>query len=259
MPSIINRPANRMPPGPENVPQTFDDVACTVCGCVCDDIRMEVDGGNIASSRGLCQLAEPWFEQLQARLPPALEGDPGAEIDGQPAPLEEAIRAASRILSGSLAPLVYGLSRSSTEGQRAAVRLADQIGAVIDTTASTCHAPSIVALQAVGESTSTLGEVRNRSDLIVYWGSNPAKSHPRHIERVVDAPGQFAPRGRGDRRLIVVDAVETETAALADRFVQVEANRDFELMWALRGFVQNNQRSLAMKLPTQPGGAMAGN
>ena len=102
-------------------------------------------------------------------------------------------------------PLIYGLSRSSTPGQRSAVRLADELGATIDTTASTCHAPSIMAVQAVGESTATLGEIKNRSDLVIYWGSDPLVSHPRHLERFVDAPGMFVPAGRRDRHLVVVD------------------------------------------------------
>ena len=117
-------------------------------------------------------------------------------------PLETAIARAASILAGSRSPLVYGLSRSSTEGQRAAVQLADRIGATIDTTASMCHAPSIMALQYVGENTSTLREVRNRSDLVIYWGSNPLLSHPRHMERVVDSPGRFVPEGRAGRYVV---------------------------------------------------------
>ena len=44
---------------------------------------------------------------------------------------------AGQILAKSRYPLIYGLSRSSTDGQRAAVRLADQLGAVLDTEAGT--------------------------------------------------------------------------------------------------------------------------
>ena len=97
-------------------------------------------------------------------------------------------------------PLIWGLSRSSTGGQRAAVLLADRIGANVDTTASVCHGPSIMAIQQVGESTCSLGEVRNRADLVIFWGADPATSHPRHFERYsVDAQGLFVPRRRPSR------------------------------------------------------------
>lgn len=213
---------------------TFDDIACTVCGCVCDDLRVTVDDGRIAAIEPRCPLAEAWFLKQNVQPTPS-----PAEVAGKSVALAQGIATAAAILRDSKLPLIYGLARSSTPGQRAAVHLADELGAIIDTNASTCHGPSIVALQAVGESTSTLGEVRNRADLVIYWGSNPAVSHPRHMERYsVDARGDFLPGGRKDRTLVVVDSRATETAKAADMFVQVRKGSDFEVLWALRALVQ---------------------
>jgi formylmethanofuran dehydrogenase subunit B len=211
------------------VPQVFEDVACTVCGCVCDDLKITVEKGAITRADGACHLAEPWFFEQGSKQPPI------AEIEGQEAPLDEAIKRAAEILRGARSPLVYGLSRSSTDGQRAAIRLADQIGATIDTTASTCHAPSIIAIQEVGESTCSLGEVKNRADLVIFWGANPVKSHPRHLERYsADPVGMFVPGGRADRTVVVVDVEPNETSELADIFIQVDPAQDFEAIWTLR-------------------------
>ena len=210
--------------------QTFTDVACTVCGCVCDDLRVTVSDGRISRAEGACQLAEPWFASLSE--PPAR---PPAAIDGKPAPLAQAVERAAEILRHSRAPLIWGLSRSSTAGQRAAVMLAEQIGATIDTTASVCHGPSIMAIQQVGESTCSLGEVRNRADLVIFWGADPAESHPRHFERYsVDAKGLFVPRGRADRNVIVIDSETTATSRLADTFINIPRDSDFEVIWAVR-------------------------
>jgi formylmethanofuran dehydrogenase subunit B len=96
-----------------------------------------------------------------------------------------------------------------------------------------------MAIQTVGESTSSLGEIRNRADLVIFWGANPAESHPRHFERYsVDARGLFTPRGRADRQLIVIDTERTATSALADSFVQIPTDRDFELVWAIRSVLR---------------------
>lgn len=189
-----------------------------------------------------CHLAEPWMlnhaHSSSENSDSKNSNNPIAHIEGQPVELETAIEKASQILRAANSPLIYGLSRSSTPGQRAAVEMADRIGACIDTTASTCHSPSIMALQRVGESTSSLGEIRNRSDLIIYWGSNPTKSHPRHFERFVETPGQFVEAGRDDRHVVVVDVKRTESAELADTFIQIEPGSDFEVLWTLRGLVQ---------------------
>ena len=213
--------------------ELIENVACTVCGCVCDDLRITVDGGRITKAEGSCPLSEPWFLGQDQRQPPF------AQIEGQPASLETAVIRAAEILRASRSPLIYGLSRSSTEGQRAAVALADQIGATIDTTASLCHGPSVLALQQAGESTCSLGEVRNRADLVIFWGSNPVQTHPRHFERYsVHPSGQFVPGGRADRFVVVVDVKQTASTAAADMFLQVEPGRDFEALWTLRSLVR---------------------
>lgn len=212
--------------------KTITDVACTRCGCVCDDLEIKVEEGRVVDFSPNCALAEPWLlKQTSVTCPPA-------RIDGQVAPLDDAVRRAAEILQASRGPLIYGLSNSSTPGQRAACRLADRIGACIDTTASTCHAPSIMAVQTVGESTSSLGEIRNRSDLVIYWGSNPLKSHPRHLERYVDSSGMFVPAGRAGRHVVVVDVEPTGTTDVADTFIQVERGRDFELICGLRALLR---------------------
>jgi len=214
------------------LPHITTDVACTVCGCVCDDLQITTQAGRVIEAQRACPLAQPWWLAQDTHRPPV------ALVGGQAASLDHAIVHAARLLQEARAPLIYGLSRSSTEGQRAAIRLADLLGATIDTTASLCHAPSIMATQVVGESTCTLGEIRNRADLVVYWGSNPVESHPRHLERYGLYPAGRFVGGRGDRRLVVVDIRCTPTSDLADQFIQLEPGRDFEAIWLLRGLVR---------------------
>jgi formylmethanofuran dehydrogenase subunit B len=218
------------------VAQRIDNVACTMCGCVCDDLRITVEGERVLSAQGACHLAEPWYLGQGHRQPPV------CEMDGTPAAFESALDRAADILRAARSPLIYGLSRSNTEGQQAAVALADRLGAIIDTTASLGHAPAILALQEAGESTCSLGEVRNRADLVVFWGSDPVESHPRHFERYsVDPVGEFLPGGRKDRTIVVVDVRPTASSARADVFLQVEPGHDFEVLWTLRGLIRGRE------------------
>ncbi len=213
--------------------EQFTNVACTVCGCVCDDLAITVEAGRITRAERACHLAEPWF-----RTQNATDSEP-AEVDGVPALIDQAYSRAAELLREARSPLIYGLSRSTTEGQRAATALADRLGGTIDTTASTEHAPSLLALQEVGEATCTLGEVRNRADLVIFWGSDPLTTHPRHLERYSgDAVGRWIPEGRKDRFLVVVDEVETESAKAADLFVKVELDHHWEAFNTLRMLVR---------------------
>lgn len=214
---------------------TVTDVACTVCGCVCDDLSFEVRDNQIVEMHNVCALAQPWFEAIQRFAPPA------AELNGIPCSVDEALVATVEILRNSRAPLIYGLSGSSTPGQRAAVRLADLLGATIDTTASVRHAASLLAMQQVGEATCSLGEVRQRADLVIFWKADPLASHPRHLERYsLEPASQFLPRGRDDRTLIVIDSQSNATSSLADLFLQVQEDRDFEMICGLRQLVRGD-------------------
>lgn len=210
-----------------------DHAVCAFCGCDCDDISVTVEGGRITKVRNACVLGRAWF--LHHGAPSDL---PAARIDGKPVSLQEGIDEAARCLARARYPLVYGLSSTSCEAQRKAVALAEILGGCIDCCTSVCHGPSGMALQGVGEPTCTLGEVKNRANLVLYWGSNPLESHPRHMARYAVTPrGMFVPEGRRGRTVVLVDVRPTPSAAAADIFLQIRPGRDFEVLWALQALV----------------------
>lgn len=84
-----------------------------------------------------------------------------------------------------------------------------------------------------------MGEVKNRADLIIYWGGNPAECHPRHFTRyTLTQKGKFTPRGRKDRTMVLVDIRETPSSKAADIFLQVRPGKDFEVLTTLRALIK---------------------
>lgn len=213
---------------PANV-KIVRDATCTACGCVCDDIDLTVQGERIVAAERACSLGSHWF------LGHTSDDRPACLIQGQPASVAEGIETAAQILAGAIYPLVYGLSDTTSEAQRVAVGIADWIGGCLDTTTSVYHGPSGMAFQGVGEVTCSLGEVRNRGDLIIFWGTDPAESHPRHFSKYSLFPqGLFVPNGRADRTCVVVDVRKSKSADDADLFLQIKPGCDFEALWILR-------------------------
>jgi formylmethanofuran dehydrogenase subunit B len=87
-----------------------------------------------------------------------------------------------------------------------------------------------------------LGEVKNRADLIIYWGGNPAECHPRHFTKyTIMQKGKFVPKGRKGRTMVLVDIRETPSAKAADIFLQVRPSKDFEMLTALRALVKGQR------------------
>ncbi len=222
---------------PANV-AVVKDATCTFCGCVCDDMELTVDldKKRITKAKNACVLGRAWFAEH------VIEDRPAALIDGKEATIEEAVAAAAQILVEAKFPITYGLSDSTCEAQRVAVAISDLVRGNVDTTTSVCHGPSGIAFQGVGESTATLGEVKNRADLVIYWGGNPAESHPRHFTRYAVTPkGMYVPNGKKDRTVVLVDVRKTPSAPVSDIFIQVKPGKDFELLWALRALVKGKK------------------
>jgi len=259
-------------------------VTCPVCGCLCDDIQLTIKNGKIVKVKNGCAICESKFLSHSSKhrvLKPLIRKN-GKLVETS---LEDAFQKAAEILTEANYPILYGWSSTSCEATRVGIELAEEIGGVIDNTAVICHGPSILSIQNVGISSCTLGQIRHRADLIVYWGSNPWSAHPRHIERYTTfsegrfqksawkgyltkvkastvkkkvesalrrvffkkAPSPQPKKGlpptmfREGRKLIVVDVRRTKSAEIADYFIQVEPNKDYELLQALRALIRDQE------------------
>ncbi|MGH7518435.1 MAG: hypothetical protein ACREOC_13340 [Gemmatimonadales bacterium] len=193
------------------VRKTVGPVVCLGCGCTCDDIAVTTERDRITAAERACALGRAWFGdgQVPARV----------RVGGADADLDAAMARTAELLRAGPA-LVYLAPGLSTEAQRAAIALADAAGARLDSVTSDTGAPSMLAAQRRGRATATLGEIRRRADLLVFWGVDPAERYPRYRERytrrgaiivAVDVGGE---RGPADATERIVLPADTEAAAL---------------------------------------------
>jgi len=215
--------------------KTVTDVLCPLCGCVCDDIELKIRNNRIVSCENGCLLCSAKFLANNRLISPIRKTAEGwTKIS-----YEEAIRLTADILVEAERPLLFGWSGTYGEAQCIGVSIAELIGGVIDNCSSECHGPSIMAIQEVGHPGCTLGQIRNRADVIIYWGSNPIASHPRHMSRYSTyTDGFFLENSFMNRTVIVFDVRKTETAKIADEFVRIKSGGDYAVFSALRAIIQ---------------------
>jgi formylmethanofuran dehydrogenase subunit B len=263
-------------------------VTCPVCGSLCDDIELTIENNEVVKVKNGCALCESKFLGYKGEH---RTKTPLIRKDGKlvPVSMDEAVHKAAEILANANYPILYGWSSTNCEAQRVGVELAEEIGGVLDNTSVVCHGPSILSVQEVGIPTCTLGQIRHRADLIIYWGCDPWSAHPRHLERytsftegkfegsewkaylqkVKAAAGKkkiasaqrrefikFRPQPQTQaclvseppqilkkegRRLVVIDVRKSMTAEMADYFIQVEPNKDFEILQTLRALVRDQE------------------
>lgn len=161
---------------------------------------------------------------------------PRARVDGVPVALEDAVTAAADVLVRARLPLVYGLVETTVEAQRLAVEIADLTGGAVDIAASAGHEASLLAFQRIGLLTATLGEVRTRADLVVFWGIDPDAREPgfreRYLARAADSPARVR---------VAVDIGKARGPDEADERIAIPAAAEFEALWALRAMVRERR------------------
>ncbi|MCJ7610083.1 molybdopterin-dependent oxidoreductase, partial [Candidatus Bathyarchaeota archaeon] len=154
---------------------------CPVCGTLCDDIEVSVKDNAIEGVRNACAIGEAKFLNCQKhRLKTPLIRRNGQLVE---ATWDEALKRSAEILTAASYPILYGWSSTSCEAVRKGLELAEEVGGVIDNTSTVCHGQSLLSVQDIGIASCTLGQIRHRADLIIYWGCDPWSAHPRHMER----------------------------------------------------------------------------
>jgi len=189
---------------------------CSACSLLCDDIVVSSDGS--VDTYG-CEKGALFF-QIDNNVSTA------HYVGGKPSDLASAVSRSVEILCQSRAPLICGLNYLSADAQQIAWKIADRIGATIDTTFTNQGRSGLFSLQRVGKVTASLGEISQRSDLILFWFCDPLETHPRLLERLG--------RPRTKRRIVAVGKPESMTALHADWFLEVSADREAEVLSVLQ-------------------------
>jgi formylmethanofuran dehydrogenase subunit B len=212
-----------------------EHATCLGCGCACDDIDVVIDGGLIAEARHACPLGAAWFGD--GRLPSR------CLVRGGDASLEAASDEVVELLAGAGAPLVYLAPELSCEAQREGIALADALHAALDSVTSASAGSSVLAAQERGRATATLGEIRNRADVLLFWGVDPAARYPRYWSRYAPEPvALFLPEGRRSRVVIAVDVGPARGPTDADRRVAVSPEVEVATLIALRAVLSTTAR-----------------
>jgi formylmethanofuran dehydrogenase subunit B len=213
------------------MPLAFGNCTCLGCGCACDDIDVVVDARRIVETRNACALGVAWFGDgvVPARV----------QAGGRDVPLEEALDAAAELLEGVPRPLVYLAPDVTCEAQRHAIALADRLHGALDSVTSATALPSVLAAQEQGRAGATVGEIRNRADVLVFWGVDPSLRYPRYWTRYAPEPaGLHVPAGRASRRVIAVDIGGSRGPADADVRVRIPPGDEVATLTALEGIVR---------------------
>jgi formylmethanofuran dehydrogenase subunit B len=224
-------------------PDRVQLLTCLGCGCGCDDIAVTVRDGKIVEASPVCPIEQTWLG----------DGSVPWEVlrEGRPVAFQEALTEAAVVLEEpNSRTLVYLGPDVTSQAQRQAVALADLLRATLDTATSDAAANGLLAAQRRGRATATLGEVRNRSDVLVFWGVDPRHRYPRYLSRyAVDPAGTHVPQGRAGRFVISVTIGADTGPSDADLAVTLDPAEEITALSLMRAAVAGHPpRELSPRL-----------
>ena len=220
-------------------PVVISDYVCPVCHGLCDDLTVTLRDGEAPQISPPCERLQDWIAELETR-PTEI-----AFVRGSSASLGDAISEACELLRKSELPLLTGLSATTTDIVRAAVHLAETVDAVIDPCCGTGDSSALEAFQRLGISGASLGEIRQRSDLILFWNADPLRLSERFLDRFCgESDGEFLKQGRADRHLVAIagNRVDRPEAAF-DQWIEWSPEEQVEALASLRLALQEGDSS----------------
>ncbi|MFL5472039.1 MAG: hypothetical protein ACJ8AM_06780 [Gemmatimonadales bacterium] len=229
----------------------IEHVTCLGCGCGCDDLTVTVSNDRITEVTPACPLGRAWFGD--GRVPGQVMSD------GQPLALDLTIeRLAEALVAARGRCLVYLGADLTSQAQRAALSLADLLGATVDSDTSDTAANGLVTAQRRGRASATLGEVRNRGDVLLFWGVDPRERYPRFLSRYsVEPVGTQVPDGRRGRHVIAVSVGADKALEAADSRIELPADQEIAALSLTRAAVLGNSVGATTKT-AQAAGVIAG-
>jgi formylmethanofuran dehydrogenase subunit B len=212
---------------------TVKAVTCLGCGCGCDDLSVRVTDGRIAEVTPPCPVGRRWFGD--GTVPAAIVSG------GKPTTADQAIADAANVLAAATgAAVVFVGSELTTQAHRSTLAIADLLRARVDTATSSPAAAGLLAAQRRGRAGATLGEIRNRADVVLFWGIDPQARYPRFMERFIDAAGTHVPTGRSGRRLISVTIGAARAPSSTDLAISLEPKDEIAAISVMRATASGN-------------------
>ena len=209
---------------------------CSGCSLLCDDILVKSDGLYIDEVIGACLKGKERFDQITSknRLLNPLIRENGILVKAK---YEKALESAANIIKSSSNPLFYGFSTVSCEAQLKGIELARFINGFIDSNSIICQGEVLSTAKQTGITLTTISEVINKADLLIFWGANVAESIPRLLNKALFSRGKFRMTGREIKTLVLIDPIKTASfgvMGVRDIALKIEPGKDIDLIRVLK-------------------------
>lgn len=182
-----------------NVPSPF-------CGLATDDLQIEADGDRVRVVANGDAVTVAGFEL------PVTDRTP--RVAGRAAGLDDACERAAELIRDSACPVFSGFGTDVAD-TRAALALIDRCRGIFDQERAEAGLRNLLVLSDSGWIATTLGEVKNRVDVLVAFGTDIESAFPRFFDRFIWTGETLFDEDPGRREIIYIGKAPSGRAAHA--------------------------------------------
>ncbi len=201
-------------------------VSCPFCAIVCDDLSLPLHNEQTIPGQGTCEKAVTGFT-LALEATQAMPLLKGKEISWK-----EALTKAGALLREANHPLIHGLIGDLIDS-KAAHKLAEHFAGTVDHLQGDAIARNLRIYQQGGWQVSSMGEVRNRADLVILVCDDLETTLPRLQEKVLHSEARLHTSAPPTVYTLDENRLETLSilrARLANKPLQTDTSATDELL-----------------------------
>lgn len=202
-------------------------VTCPGCALACDDIAVDVQFNKIQKVYNAClrgneklmfsgskeRFATPFTRDAKNKAPKEIK-------------MDQAMLLAAKTIQDSQNVLILGGTKLESSAQEQLVELARIVGATMSFAGAEVLSHVKDAMKDAGASFTTIGEIANNADLLLFWGANPIDFAPKLVVKTVFSRGRYRQTGKEVKKFAVLDGNPTPTMERADIKVLMHPGND---------------------------------
>ena len=176
------------------------NIVCPFCSLHCDDISVDVKDNKLLVKNDLLPSCKAKFEKYNRKI----FNDQSCKIKGKEASVKKTFDYCKKLINKSNETLILNAS-SDVNICREILSSASKINGIVDHINSSTFLKNIGLYQRRGYMTTTLTEIKNKSDVIILFSNNILRSYPRLMEIVLAPKNSFSINPKNKRIFVIGD------------------------------------------------------
>ena len=176
------------------------NIVCPFCSLHCDDISIDVNDNKLSVKNNLSPSCKSKFEKYNRKI----FNDQSCKVKGKETDSEKTYDYCKKLINNSNETLILNAS-GDVNISREILSSASKINGIVDHINSNIFLKNISLYQRRGYMTTTLTEIKNKSDIIILFSNNMLRLYPRLMEMVLAPKNSFSINPKSKKIFVIGD------------------------------------------------------